>query len=71
MDDVKILILSGLVEIDIVNQEESGLDGPSLRCQGEVKCYCPGEGGKYQSGEEILFVLGSYDVFSLSIIQRE
>ena len=50
MDDVKILILSGLVEIDIVNQEESGLDGPSLRCQGEVKCYCPGEGGKYQTG---------------------
>lgn len=51
MDDVKILILSGLVEIDIVNPEASGLDGPSLRCQREVKCcHCPGKSGKCRSG---------------------
>lgn len=32
MDDVKILILNGWIEIDIINQEESGLDRLSLRC---------------------------------------
>lgn len=37
MDDVKILILNSWVEIDIINQEESGLDRSSLRCQREVK----------------------------------
>lgn len=33
MDDVKILILNGWMEIDIINQEESGLHRLSLRCQ--------------------------------------
>ena len=36
MDD-KIFILNGQVEIDIINQEGSGLDRLGLRCQGEVK----------------------------------
>ena len=46
----KIFILNGWVEIDIIYQEEPGLDRLGLRCQRKVKQECPVKTGKYQSG---------------------
>ena len=56
----KIFILNGWVEIDIIYQEEPGLDRLGLRCQRKVKQDCPIKNGKYKSGQEVLFVVSSY-----------
>lgn len=45
--DGEIFILTGWVEIDIINQGESGLDRLGMRCQREVKHCCPIKNGKY------------------------
>ena len=66
----KIFILKVWVEIDIIYQEEPGLDRLGLRCQRKVKHDCPIKNGKYQSGQEVLFVVGSYNFIWVFLVAQ-